>query len=102
MLSIKWFLAFLALLALVLGIAVPALGAEFKGTIKDIRLADDKVVVTSSEGVERIFHFDDSTVIRLNNREATIKDLKAGDQIVVIHDEEDDLNFAKELQCQRR
>jgi hypothetical protein len=97
--SIRWFIALVTVAALLL--AAPALGAEFKGTVNKVLLEDDKVVVVNAEGEERTFHFDDTTIVRINDREAKAKDLKAGDEVIIVHEEEDDLNFAKEMRGTR-
>ncbi|HPF41653.1 MAG TPA: hypothetical protein P5081_19460 [Phycisphaerae bacterium] len=62
--------------------------ATRKGVVKAIDLANRKVVMTTSKGDGTEFSLEgtytDETVVRINGRVMTIKDIKVGDKVEVV------------------
>ena len=74
-------------LALVLGLAAPALAAETKGKIKSVDVDKNQFIMTDENGKDWTFMLDkDAKVSVANNQKAKLTDLKKGDEVKITYD----------------
>jgi len=91
-------------LACVLVLTQAALAADeqVEGKIKNMALADNKVIVTDKAGKDWTFHIDDGTKVRVNGANGQMTDLKAGDEVFVTHLGEAGSFLATDIRAQRK
>ena len=95
----KW-LSAVFVIALVLGLAVPALADSAKGKIKSV--SANELVVTDSNGKDLTFQTNGQSKVQLNNKDSRLNDLKVGDEVTVTFDKEGDKMIAKRIDCDRK
>src|SRR5262249_20783996 len=96
----KWFLVFVAV-ALLLGLASPALAAEVKGKIKSISADKNEFVLTDNDGKDMTFQLDDDAKVRLNDKDSKLRELKKDDEVTVTYEKKGDKLIASEIRCKR-
>jgi Cu/Ag efflux protein CusF len=94
-------LLFLLALALLVGLAAPALADEAKGKIKSITPDKRELVVTDNNNQDRTFHLNEDAKVRLNNKDQKLDDLKRGDQVTITFEKKGDKLLVSEIRCNR-
>jgi hypothetical protein len=97
----KWVLPVLAL-ALIIGLAAPALADEAKGKIKSINQDRNEFVLTDTNAKDWTFHMDESAKIRVNNQDKKLADLKTGDTVTITYTKKGDRLVATDVRCDRK
>lgn len=72
-------------LALVIGLAAPALAAEAQGKIKSVSADTQQFVLTDKTGKDWTIQVAPTAKISLGGKSAKLKDLKAGDTVIVTY-----------------
>jgi len=100
----RWLTSILMVLALalLLGTASTALAAEkATGKIKSVTADKQEFVLTDKDGKDWTFRMDDNAKIRLNDKNAELKELKTGDEVEVTYTKKGDQLIATQVTCKR-
>src|SRR5260370_37725260 len=86
--------------ALLLGTASDALAADkATGKIKSVTADKQEFVLTDKDGKDWTFQMDENAKVRLNDKNAELKELKAGDEVQVTYTKKGDKLIATRLTC---
>jgi hypothetical protein len=97
----KWLLLALAL-ALLVGLASPALADEAKGKIQSVNADKNEFVVTDASNKDWTFQMDPDAKVRLNDQDKKLADLKKGDEVTIMYQKKGDRLVATQIRCQRK
>ena len=97
----KWVVVVLAL-AIVVGMAAPAVAAEVKGKIKTVSADKKELTCTDKDGKEWTFQIPAETKIRLADKDVKLNDLKAGEEVTVTYEKKGDTFIASEVRCEKK
>jgi hypothetical protein len=97
----KIFLA-LFVAALLVTLTAPAFAGDTKGKIMSVNADRLEFVLNVPDGKNVKFQMDEDAQVLINNQEAQLSDLRAGDQVNVIGREEGGQWLAIEVRCQRK
>ncbi len=56
---------------------------EQKGTVKEVEMDENRLILTTPDGKEMTVHVTDASKVRRNGAAGTLADLKAGDEVSV-------------------
>ena len=87
-------------LALVLGLAGVGLADEAKGKFKEA-LADKETFVITEDAQDRTYQLGANAKILINDRASRMDDLKAGDNVTVTWQLQNDRRVASMITCKR-
>lgn len=89
-------------IALLLGTAGSARAADTAtGKIKSVNPEKQQFVLTDKNGKDWIFRMDDNAKVRLNDKNADLRQLKTGDQVDVTYTKKGDRLLATQVTCKR-
>ena len=89
-------------LALVVALAAPVVAAETKGKIKAIENEKNAFVLTDTNNRDWMMNLHKDAKVFLNDKDAKLSDLKAGDEVQVTYDKEGDRLVVREIRCARK
>jgi len=92
----KWFAVVLALVIFV-AFAAPVWADATHGKIKSVNADKKEFVFTDKDGKDWTFHMTDDAHIRIGDKDLKLSDLKAGEEVAVIYDKQDDKLMARAL-----
>ncbi len=96
----KWIVVVLAL-AFLVALAAPTMAADTKGKIKSVAADKQEFVLTDTAGKEWTFQMDKDAKIRLGDKDVTLKELKANDEVDVKYEKVGEKLIAKEIICKK-
>jgi hypothetical protein len=96
----KFCLALFAV-ALVLSLAAPAMADETSGKIKVVNPDMGELVIDFGKGKTRTFQMDEDAQVLIDDMEATLSDLRIGDQVTIVHRWDGENWMAIEIRCVR-
>ena len=89
-------------IALLLGTAGSALAADTAtGKIKSLNPDKQQFVLTDKDGKDWTFRMDDAAKVRLNDKNAELKELKRGDEVEVTYTKKGDRLICTQITCKR-
>jgi Cu/Ag efflux protein CusF len=88
-------------LALVLGLAMPALADESKGKIKSLEPDKSTFTITDSDAKDLQFTHDKEGKVFINDKESKLADLQVGDQVTVTYKKDGDKMICSEVRAKR-
>jgi hypothetical protein len=88
-------------LALLMGLAVPAQAEDARGKVLSVNTEINQLVVQDSTGRNMTFEVEMTCRVFLNNREAQLSDLRSGDTATIRYEPQEDKLMALELHCAR-
>ncbi len=89
-------------LALLVGLATPALAAEAKGKIASVQADKNEFVLTDANNKNWTFHCVKDCKILIKDRPSKLADLQRGDEVTITYDREGDKLMATEVKCTRK
>jgi hypothetical protein len=95
----KFLLGALAVV-LVLSLARPALAGDMQGKVMSVD-PDRFQLVVDEKGKSVTLHMDEDATVYINDEEATLADLRAGDMVSVISRRDGNNTMAIEIRCRR-
>jgi hypothetical protein len=88
--------------ALLLGLAGPALAGEIKGKIMQVDPDRLEFVLQTSAGKMMVFQMDEDAQVLINDKQARLSELRAGDEVTIASRRDGDVWMAIEVRCQRK
>jgi hypothetical protein len=79
-----------------------ALQGDMKGKISSVDGERLQFVLKANNGEDVKFNMDEDAQVLINNKEAQLSDLKAGDQVTVVGRRDEDRWLAIEVRCNRK
>jgi len=89
-------------LALLLGLAMPALAAEAKGKIKTVTPDKQEFVLTDANQKDWTMKVNKDAKIFVNDKEHKLADLQAGDDVIVTYNKEGENLNVSEIRATRK
>ena len=86
--------------ALILALATQVGAEESKGKFKNA-LADKETFVVTVDGAERTFQLGGNAKVLINERQSSLTELKAGDDVTITWQKRDDRTVASLVKCKR-
>jgi Cu/Ag efflux protein CusF len=87
--------------ALVLGLALPALAEEAKGKIKTLEPDKSTFTILDSANKDLTFTHDKDGKVFINDKESKLADLQVGDQVTVTYKKDGDKMLCTEVRAKR-
>ena len=97
----QWLLVVLTL-ALLVGLATPALADEARGKIKKLSADRNEFTLTDQNNKEWTFSLDDAAKVRLGDKDGRLNDLKEGDEVTVTYQKKGEKLMATEIRAQQK
>jgi Cu/Ag efflux protein CusF len=88
-------------LALVLGLAMPALADEAKGKIKTLDPDKSTFTILDDNAKDLVFTHDKEGKVFINDKESKLSDLKVDDQVTVTYKKDGDKMICSEVRAKR-
>jgi cold shock CspA family protein len=89
-------------LALLLGLALPAMADEAKGKVKTVNGDKSEFVMTDSTGKDVTIHLNQTGKVFINDKQGKLTDLQAGDQVIVTCEIKNEQHQASEVRATRQ
>jgi biopolymer transport protein ExbD len=98
-----FFVAFVAV-ALLAALVTPTLGADtsVKGKIASVAGDKNEFVMTDANAKNWTLHLDKDGKVFINDKEAKLGDLQAGDNVVVQYKKDGEKFLARDVRCTRK
>jgi len=91
----------MAALAILVGLAIPALADEAHGNVMAVHMDKHQIVVMDSTARAKTFELAKDCMVLINNQPAQLTDLKTGDAVSVIFERQEEMLTAHEVRCNR-
>ena len=88
-------------LALLLGLALPAMADEAKGKVKTVNGDKNEFVMTDVNNKDWTFMAANGCKVFIDNKEGKLADLQAGHQVTITYDRDGDKLLAKEIRASK-
>lgn len=102
MIRLPLMLVGLMVLALLVGVATPALAADASGKIKSVEADKGQFVMTDVNNKNWTITLGTNAKVFLNDKEAKLADLQADDECAIKYERDGDKFVASEVRCKRK
>jgi len=102
MIRLPKFCVWVLALAFLMSLATPALAAEVKGKIKSVAPDKNEFVLTDNDAKNLTFNLEKTGKVFINNKEAKLADLKAGDEATITYEKKGEKLVATEVRCTQK
>jgi len=89
-------------LALLVGVATPALAADASGKIKTVAADKGEFVMIDANNKNWTINLGANAKIFLNDKEAKLGDLQADDEVAIKYEKDGEKLVASEVKCKRK
>ncbi|HEV3145638.1 MAG TPA: hypothetical protein VGZ47_17215 [Gemmataceae bacterium] len=89
-------------LALLLGLALPAMADEVKGKVKTVNGDKSQFVMTDAAGKDITIHLTKTGKVFINDKAGKLTDLQAGDEVTVTCEIRNEQHQASEVRATRQ